>query len=48
VSTGISLARKLRTLEYFTLASGSMVGPGWLIIIDDWLSRDGPLGSVSR
>ncbi len=40
------LARKLRTLEYFTLAFGSMVGAGWLIIIDDWLSRGGPLGGI--
>ncbi|MGH9323653.1 MAG: APC family permease [Vicinamibacteria bacterium] len=44
--TAKSLARKLRTLEYFTLAFGSMVGAGWLIIIDDWLSRGGPLGGI--
>ena len=42
----VSLARKLRTLEYFTLAFGSMVGAGWLIIIDDWLTRGGPLGGI--
>ncbi len=42
----IRLARKLRTLEYFTLAFGSMVGAGWLIIIDDWLTRGGPLGGI--
>jgi amino acid transporter len=46
VVPGISLARKLRTLEYFTLAFGSMVGAGWLIIIDDWLTRGGPLGGI--
>jgi amino acid transporter len=40
------LAKKLRTLEYFTLAFGSMVGAGWLIIIDDWLTRGGPLGGI--
>src|SRR3972149_2505983 len=38
----VRLARKLRTLEYFTLAFGSMVGAGWLIIIDDCLPRAGP------
>jgi amino acid transporter len=43
---GTKLARKLRTLEYFTLAFGSMVGAGWLIIIDDWLTRGGPLGGI--
>jgi amino acid transporter len=42
----VSLARKLRTLEYFTLAFGSMVGAGWLIIVDDWLTRGGPLGGI--
>ncbi|HEY7699777.1 MAG TPA: amino acid permease, partial [Vicinamibacteria bacterium] len=42
----LRLARKLRTLEYFTLAFGSMVGAGWLIIIDDWLTRGGPLGGI--
>src|SRR3990172_2400712 len=40
------LARKLRTVEYFTLAFGSMVGTGWLIVIDDWLTRGGPLGGI--
>ena len=43
----IHLARKLRTVEYFTLAFGSMVGAGWLIIIDDWLTRGGPLGGIA-
>ncbi len=42
----VTLARKLRTVEYFTLAFGSMVGAGWLIIIDDWLTRGGPLGGI--
>lgn len=42
----ISLARKLRTTEYFTLAFGTMVGVGWLVVMDDWLSRGGPLGAI--
>ena len=42
----ISLARKLRTTEYFTLAFGTMVGVGWLVVMDDWLRRGGPLGAI--
>jgi basic amino acid/polyamine antiporter, APA family len=40
------LARTLRTKEYFTLAFGTMIGVGWLIVIDDWLTRGGPLGAM--
>ncbi|MFY9531198.1 MAG: APC family permease [Candidatus Acidiferrales bacterium] len=42
----IQLARKLRTLDYFTLGFGTMVGVGWLVLMDDWLSRGGPLGAI--
>lgn len=42
----ISLARKLKTFDYFALAFGTMVGTGWLIVMDDWLSRGGPLGAI--
>jgi basic amino acid/polyamine antiporter, APA family len=42
----ISLARKLRTTEYFTLAFGTMVGVGWLVVMDDWLLRGGPVGAI--
>jgi amino acid permease len=41
-----TLARKLRALDYFTLAFGTMVGVGWLVVMDDWLKRGGPLGAV--
>jgi basic amino acid/polyamine antiporter, APA family len=41
-----TLARKLRVTDYFTLAWGTMVGVGWLVIMDDWLLRGGPLGGV--
>ncbi|MCI0412222.1 APC family permease [bacterium] len=41
-----TLARSLRTTEFFTLAFGTMVGVGWLIVIDDWLTRGGPLGAM--
>src|SRR6202167_904948 len=40
------LARKLRFPDYFTLAWGTMVGVGWLVIMDDWLLRGGALGAL--
>jgi len=40
------LARKLRITDYFTLGWGTMVGVGWLVVMDDWLRRGGPLGGV--
>jgi len=42
----ISLAHKLRLADYFTLGFGSMVGVGWLIVMNDWLLRGGPLGAI--
>ena len=42
----ITLARKLRVVDYFTLGWGTMVGVGWLVVMDDWLLRGGPLGGV--
>jgi len=42
----ISLARKLRLADFFSLGFGTMVGVGWLVVMDDWLSRGGPLGGV--
>jgi amino acid transporter len=41
-----SLRRSLGALEYFTFGFGSMVGVGWLVVIDDWLGRGGPGGAV--
>ena len=32
-----TLARKLRVTDYFTLGWGTMVGVGWLVVMDDWL-----------
>ena len=40
------LARKLRFTDYFTLAWGTMVGVGWLVVMDDWLLRGGALGAL--
>ena len=42
----IELARKLRSVDYFTLGWGTMVGVGWLIVMDDWLLRGGVLGAI--
>ena len=41
-----TLARKLRSVDYFTLGWGTMVGVGWLVIMDDWLSRGGSVGAL--
>ncbi len=42
----ISLHRSLTTVEYFTFGFGTMVGVGWLLVMDDWLGRGGPAGAV--
>src|SRR5215467_319571 len=41
-----TLARKLRLMDYFALAFGTMIGVGWLVLMDDWLGRGGPLGAM--
>ena len=41
-----SLARRLRLIDYFSLAFGTMVGTGWLVVMDDWLTRGGPAGAI--
>ncbi len=45
-STMIQLARKLRLRDYFALAFGTMIGVGWLVLMDDWLGRGGPWGAM--
>jgi amino acid transporter len=40
-----ALARKLRLHDYFALAFGTMIGTGWLLLMDDWLGRGGPAGA---
>src|SRR2546421_9581777 len=40
------LARKLRTVDYFTLGFGTMVGAGFLVAMDDWLQRGGSAGGI--
>src|SRR5437667_4917050 len=41
-----ALQRALRSKEYFTLAFGTMVGVGWMVVIDDWLMRGGAVGAM--
>ena len=41
-----TLARRLRATDYFTLGWGTMVGVGWLVVMDDWLLRGGALGAL--
>ncbi len=40
------LARNLGLRDYFSLAFGTMIGVGWLVLMDDWLGRGGPLGAM--
>src|SRR6266404_5655613 len=40
------LARKLGLRDYFALAFGTMIGVGWLVLMDDWLGRGGPFGAM--
>ena len=42
----IQLAHKLRVTDYFSLGWGTMVGVGWLVVMDDWLLRGGALGGI--
>ena len=49
-STGTAAKPKLHgsltTVEYFTFGFGTMIGVGWLVLMDDWLSRGGPAGGM--
>jgi len=42
----ITLARKLSLWNYFALGFGTMVGTGWVVLMDDWLERGGPVGAM--
>ncbi len=41
-----TLHGSLSTLEYFTFGFGTMIGVGWLVLMDDWLARGGPAGGM--
>jgi amino acid transporter len=36
----------LSTVEYFTFGFGTMIGVGWVVLMDDWLTRGGPAGGM--
>src|SRR5215470_11063920 len=36
----------LSTVEYFTFGFGTMIGVGWLVLMDNWLARGGPAGGM--
>ena len=36
----------LSTVEYFTFGFGTMIGVGWVVLMDDWLARGGPGGGM--
>jgi basic amino acid/polyamine antiporter, APA family len=42
----IKLARKLSLANYFALGFGTMIGTGWVVLMDDWLGRGGPVGAM--
>jgi amino acid transporter len=41
-----SLRRALGGVDYFTLAFGSIVGVGWIVVMNGWLRRGGPAGAA--
>src|SRR5260370_6751071 len=41
-----ALRRVLGVKEFFTLAFGSIIGVGWVVVLHDWLGRGGPVGAV--
>src|SRR5215813_11021784 len=45
-ATSSRLHGGLSTVEYFTFGFGTMIGVGWLVLMDDWLTRGGPLGGI--
>ncbi|HEV3311112.1 MAG TPA: hypothetical protein VG815_11415, partial [Chloroflexota bacterium] len=40
------LRRVMRGTEYFTLAFGSIVGVGWMVVLEEWFRRGGPFGAM--
>ena len=46
MSTRGELHGGLSTIEYFTFGFGTMIGVGWVVLMDDWLARGGPGGAM--
>jgi amino acid transporter len=36
----------MRATDYFTLAFGSIVGVGWMVVLEQWFRRGGPAGAM--
>ena len=36
----------MRATDYFTLAFGSIVGVGWMVVLEQWFRRGGPVGAM--
>src|SRR5437764_4439684 len=34
------------SVEYFAFGFGTMIGVGWVVLMDDWLARGGPGGGM--
>src|SRR5262245_13669751 len=40
------LRQELGVTAFFTLALGTMIGVGWVVVMHDWLERGGPGGAI--
>ncbi len=40
------LEKAIKTRHFFTLSFGCIIGVGWIIILGEWLSKAGPLGTI--
>jgi basic amino acid/polyamine antiporter, APA family len=40
------LARSLRPFDFFSVAFGSIIGVGWVVVLGSWLRQAGPLGAM--
>ncbi len=45
-SAAAPLRQSLGVTAFFTLALGSMIGVGWVVVMHDWLRRGGPAGAA--
>lgn len=43
----MALRHELRSSQFFTLAFGSVVGVGWVVVLGNWLEQAGPLGAAA-
>lgn len=43
----MELRKELGTGQFFTLAFGSIVGVGWVVVLGNWIAVAGPLGAIA-